>query len=335
MLEKKKLSIDQQIEDLKNKGVTFINCSEEDTKKYLRRQNYYFKYKSYAKNYVINKTTGKYVNLDASYLMELASIDLKLRKVILEMCLDIEHYLKVRFLNDIVENDEEDGFNIVSKFRASDTYNKVDMALDSEVTAKSICTDLAQKYKDQPEKLSAWNVVELLSLGAFADFYGFYYLELYPHLSRQNYSRYLGAIKFLRNAAAHNNALISSIRTPRGQNTFNKTEALTSSLGKNLSGYQKLEHRSKLMDNPVIHDFIAMLCVYYDLLRVPELKEKRARRFDYIYRLFLDEDGEILKHKEYFAKNRYLCDAYEFVAGVLKLIYNRINGPGSGKALLL
>ena len=60
---KKKLTIDEQIEDLKKKGVTFEIMCEEDAKKFLRYNNYYFKLKSYAKNYPINPKNGKYVNL--------------------------------------------------------------------------------------------------------------------------------------------------------------------------------------------------------------------------------------------------------------------------------
>ncbi|MFQ7052229.1 MAG: hypothetical protein ACLRRR_11630, partial [Agathobacter rectalis] len=61
---KKKLTIDEQIEDLKKKGVTFEIMSEEEAKKFLRYNNYYFKLKSYAKNYPINPKNGKYVKLN-------------------------------------------------------------------------------------------------------------------------------------------------------------------------------------------------------------------------------------------------------------------------------
>ena len=44
---KKKLTIDEQIEDLKKKGVTFEIMCEEDAKKFLRYNNYYFKLKLY------------------------------------------------------------------------------------------------------------------------------------------------------------------------------------------------------------------------------------------------------------------------------------------------
>ena len=63
-------------------------------KKFLRYNNYYFKLKSYAKNYPINPKNGKYVNLEFAYLVELSKLDMYLRKIILGMCLDVEHILK-------------------------------------------------------------------------------------------------------------------------------------------------------------------------------------------------------------------------------------------------
>ena len=75
-----KLSIDEQVEDLKEKGVTFNIINEEEAKKFLRYNNYYFKLKSYAGNYTMNPKNDKYVNLDFAYLVELSKIDMYLRK---------------------------------------------------------------------------------------------------------------------------------------------------------------------------------------------------------------------------------------------------------------
>lgn len=331
--EKIKLTIDGQIDDLKTKGVKFDICSEEELKKYLQFQNYYFKFKSFAKNYVINPHNGKYVNLDAAYLIELSSIDLKLRKIILDMCLDIEHFLKVRFLRDICDNSEEDGYNMVQIFMKSDSQGKIQITLNNEASGYSVCRDLAEKYKDCPEKLSAWTIVELLPFGAFVDFYSFYYNELYPNIKRDNYSVYLGSIKFLRNAAAHNNALLSSIYKPRAKNKFRSTKELVTSLN-TIKAFKILEHRESMMGNPVVHDFIALLFVYNDLFRVQTLREKRDKRINELYELFCSENAVILKNKEYFKKNKPISDTYMFVSENIKILYHNIKGKDKGKNLL-
>jgi hypothetical protein len=82
---KNKLTIDEQIKDLKEKGVAFNIMNEDDAKKFLRYNNYYFKLKSYASNYPINPKNGKYVNLEFAYLVELSKIDMYLRKIILDI----------------------------------------------------------------------------------------------------------------------------------------------------------------------------------------------------------------------------------------------------------
>ena len=71
-----KLTIDGQITDLVKKGVVFNIMNEDEAKKFLRYNNYYFKLKSYASNYPVNPKTGKYVNLEFAYLVELSKIDI-------------------------------------------------------------------------------------------------------------------------------------------------------------------------------------------------------------------------------------------------------------------
>ena len=114
--EKIKLTVDEQILDMKKKGVKFELCTEQEAKRFLNYNNYYFKLKSYARNYNINPQTNQYFNLDFAYLIELSKLDMYIRKIILEMSLDVEHYLKVRLMKDLCNNSEEDGYNITKIF---------------------------------------------------------------------------------------------------------------------------------------------------------------------------------------------------------------------------
>ena len=111
------LSVDEQIEKLKENGVTFKYISEENAKKYLTENNYYFKLTSYRKNFLKKEVDGKeiYIDLDFSYLQDLAIIDMELRYLLVELSLDIEHWTKVYLLN-LIQRQNEDGYKIVSDF---------------------------------------------------------------------------------------------------------------------------------------------------------------------------------------------------------------------------
>lgn len=107
--EKLKLTVEEQIQDMVDKNIQFELYSKEDAKKFLKYNNYYFKLKSYARNYNINPRTKKYYNLDFAYLVELSKLDMYIRKIILELSLDVEHYLKVRLMNDLSDNPKRMG----------------------------------------------------------------------------------------------------------------------------------------------------------------------------------------------------------------------------------
>lgn len=316
---KNKLTIDKQVIDLKDKGVLFNIMNEDDAQKFLRYNNYYFKLKSYARNYPINPKNGKYVNLEFAYLVELSKIDMYLRKIILGMCLDIEHVLKTRLLYDISQNEKEDGYNIVQKYFFGYPATKIEII--QKANSYNFTSDLADKHATD-ESYSVWNLAELLSFGKFVELYTMYYQQY----SSPNYSDYLQSIKFLRNAAAHSNCLLSSIMKPKGAKKFRKTVQLTNALAK--AKKEISEHaRIKYMSYPAFHDFVALLFVYNDVLKEPANRTMRDRTMTELIHFFCDEDGRVLLHKDYFVKNQVITEAYKFVSDVIKYIQKQNSNP--------
>lgn len=64
---RKKLTVNEQIEHMKSKGIQFNIISEKDAENYLNENTYYFKLKAYAKMFEKYKTgpnVGRYVNLN-------------------------------------------------------------------------------------------------------------------------------------------------------------------------------------------------------------------------------------------------------------------------------
>lgn len=77
------LTIEQQIEHLKQKGVAFELCSEEEAADYLRDKCNFFKLASYRKlfsKYEGGPRDGRYVDLDFGQLRLLAALDQELRR---------------------------------------------------------------------------------------------------------------------------------------------------------------------------------------------------------------------------------------------------------------
>ena len=158
---KKKLTIDEQIEDLKKKGVTFEIMSEEEAKKFLRYNNYYFKLKSYAKNYPINPKNGKYVNLEFAYLQELSTLDMHFRRFCLRLTLDLEHILKTKLIRDFNLNDSCDGYQIILDYLTTNESlsNELSSFKSFGYTAKDV---ILAKYSGN---LAIWNFIEIIEFG--------------------------------------------------------------------------------------------------------------------------------------------------------------------------
>ena len=313
--DKIKLNIDQQINNLKEKNIKFEKYTEEDARKFLTYNNYFFKLKSYAHNYVkYSKTTmqDKYINLDFAYIVELSILDMYLRKWIVSACLDIEHVLKTRLMNDITHNEKEDGYQIVQNYIAqqgyavlANMYGNIDKAATSE---------LAKKMKEHEEKIPVWSFIELLSFGKFIELYELYYLTY----GGKSYSSYLGSLKFLRNAAAHNICLLNSLRRPYNVK-IKKNMDIMDCLSKTKTF--KTSYKSK-MENPVVHDFVVLLFVYWDILNTAANRHMRERGFAELKNLFL---VKMVRNKDFFAKNDVLVEDYQFICEVITYLENSRN----------
>ena len=153
-IKKPKLSLDEQIEHLKDKGILFNIMDESDAKKYLEQNNNYFKLTACRKNYNKHpdgKNKGKYINLEFAYLVDMAIIDMRLRYQIVHMALDIEHHAKLQLLRKLDEYDE-DGYQIVQDYINSLTERQKKI-YDGEIERcrRSIyCSGIIEKYDGGP-----------------------------------------------------------------------------------------------------------------------------------------------------------------------------------------
>jgi len=302
---KEKLTLQGMIDDMKSKGILFTITSEEEAKEFLEKSNYYFKLKAYCKNYTKRDNgEGKelYYNLEFAYLKELSTIDSLLRKQIIKMTLDIEHFLKVRLLKDIAENDREDGYNIVALLL------KNNPTLQAEIIKKgqnSVCAELVKKYQND---FAVWNIAEVLTFGELIELYKLYY-ALYPtDKTNERVINGLLQVKFLRNAAAHNNCLLNKLSSP-----YYREISVNQYVNRLVSGIKSISTGTlqKKMKNPVVHDFVVMLFVYQTVC------SKKTVYYGMQETLSLFEK-RMVKHKDYFSKNSIIETTYKFAYDVVK-----------------
>lgn len=301
-----KLSIEGQIEHLsKEHGISFNINGEEPAKEFLTNNNYFHKIKSYAKNYSTymnpdHPSFGKYCDLDFEYLVELSVIDMHLRRIIIRMSLDIEHFLKVQMINDITNNEQEDGYNIVERFLSCISEDK-----RREISGK-LTNHYCERYNHHSlNDIPAWELVEVLSFGDFIVFYELYY-KLYP--SKNSMINNLKPIQWLRNAAAHNNCIINDLTVPETPSfeVNKKANHFVSKIDGISAGV-----REKKMSNRSIHDLVVLIYVYNRVVQSEKVRQHAMSDFKELI------DKRMPLNKHYFVKNALLKSNYDFLKKIV------------------
>ena len=230
------------------------------------------------------------MNLDFSYLQELSTLDMHLRKLILSMALDIEHALKTKILFDLSNNADEDGYSIVQKYLDTDYTRRKDLY---DKIGNSAASDLIRKRKEADDSYAMWEIVEVLSFGKFIDLYQLYY-SIYK--SPEDYSSFLWSVKFLRNAAAHNNCLLNSLKAPY-HITIHKTKEIQTELAKIKT--------------------ISQVYAYVRLIKSKGMKQKGISELNELF------TNRMSRHKIYFEKNDTIMESYRFVSKTISYLCNK------------
>lgn len=306
-MRKKKLTIEEQVIYMRdNSGIKFNIMSEDDARMFLTDNTYYFKIKSYAKNYekyIASEDLDKYINLEFAYLVEMSKIDMYFRRIILKMTLDIEHFLKTQLLRDFQYNADEDGYSIVDDFL--NKYPDVEKSIHVR-GFNSTSTDLVLKYKDN---FAIWNIVEVLGFSDFTKLYQMYYGK---YKSKDSMANFLWSVRLLRNASAHNSCLLNSLRTPY-KYTVTPNLKVINYLSK-IDGISRTARGSR-MKNPVMHDFIVTLYVFNNVISSKKVRKITMTELKELV------DNRMPSNKEFFEKNQMLTAHYDFAKKVIDYFY--------------
>lgn len=298
---KDKYSIDQQIQLFKDNGISFNLMDEAEAKLFLENNSYFFKLKSYTKNYDKNATTGKYNGLEFAYLVELSTLDTHFRNWVMDLSLSIEHQLKVMLMRDITRNDAEDGYSLIQEFFQ---YNKK-VKYDIENSRIFDSKELIEKYSPD---IPVWVFLEVATFGNFLKLFKYYYRK-YPDRRTLEITNLAYAAKFLRNAAAHNNCLFNSLRMPykRGER-MKENRQLKSYLRRN--GFSRTQ--VSMLSNPLIHDFASSLRLFSLVCRSQRM-----------YRAVLEDAVDLfhnrfVRHHEYFDRHVIIMNHYNMGCALIE-----------------
>lgn len=310
------------VDYLEEKKVAFdINYSKEEAIDFLKKKNYYMKLFSYRRNY--NKDPNdNYMNLDFSHMVDLSTIDMHLRYLIMKMCLDIEHSLKVQLLQAIELEDEENGYEIVRQFLNYKKNHEILKELSFRVQSGSYAKELIEKHHPY---YPIWVFVEVISFGNLTYLCHFYNKRCQErgkknHFLKGNYNnKILNNIRDIRNASAHNNCLIYDLKSTRYKyDRYIKQHKRWSDiyeLNKFLieNNFTKSIRKSRL-SNRFIKDFTCLLYGYNIIIPESNLKIKR-----------LDElrdlmENRMLRNKDFYANIDTITSSYNFIYDVLNVL---------------
>lgn len=299
---KRWLSLDEQIAQLKVKGVQFSIMDENAARDYLFRQNNYFRITAYRRNFQRHPggpKMGQYVRLEFAYLVDLAGIDRVLRDLILGMALDIEHLAKMEILQ-LVEINVEDGYSLVRDFVVGMDDNERRI-LDGEIARNRhniYCGDMVRKYEGH---FPIWVFLELLSFGKLCSFYRFC-AERYGRRDMvENYYR-LRMCQILRNAAAHESCILNDL-------TGRKSRVRTDEqLSRALAEIPEITKgvRLKKMSNERVQQITTLLFTYRQMAQSGE---------DHIYQCekiksFVER---LNRSRPYYSDNSLVDSIFEFI----------------------
>ena len=281
---------------MQEKNITFNVMTLEAAQNYLDKNNNYFKLTSYRKNY--SKFTsgirkGQYENLDFAFLIELARIDVLLRKAILGMCLDIEHFLKAKLIKGVEDDPEEDGYTIVECFLKTEAGQQANSSIIQKKN-NPYCGDLIKAYQDE---MPIWAFVEVISFGALLSLAKYVAATTTWEMPVDYIS--LDKVRQIRNAAAHNNCIINDLNAKQNGSTPPKhimEFVANCGLGK--------EVRRKKMSNQRFAQMMHMLYVYD---RIVQSENSRNQSLSALKSLV---NERMLEHRDYFESNSVIKSTY-------------------------
>ena len=312
-------TVKELIHHMKDKGIKFSIINDIDAEEHLDSHNNYFKLTSYRKNYTkytSGSNKGKYENLEFAYLVELARLDAEIRSLLLDISLDIEHFLKVALIKAVEDRmvtcKDEDGYKVLHGYLNADDIDDFDDKIKESVKRKNqyykkfsqnlknpYCYGLIEKYN---EEMPIWAYVELCSFGDIKDLIEYYSKITGWRLGIDVIT--LDRVRQIRNACAHGNCIINDLNHNSSNIIISRTPQFLANFLIRAGINQGARHNK--MSNPRINQIVHLLYTFDKIVVTNNTRQLRLKEFkNLLY-------GRLIKHKDYFKQNQLLITTYRF-----------------------
>ena len=312
---------------MKNKGIKFSIINEVDAEDHLNSHNNYFKLTSYRKNYTkytSGSNKGKYENLEFAYLVELARLDVEIRSLLLNISLDIEHFLKVALIKTVedrmVDCKDEDGYKVLQGYLNADDIGNFDDKVKAGTKRKNqynnkfsqnlknpYCYGLIEKYNDE---MPIWTYVELCSFGDIKDLIEYYSKKTGWSLGIDVIT--LDRVRQIRNACAHGNCIINDLNHNSSNTIISRTPQFLANFLIRAGINQGARHNK--MSNPRINQIVHLLYTFDKIVVTDNTRQRRLKEFKDLI------TGRLLEHQDYFKQNQLLITTYRFFEKIANIL---------------
>jgi DNA polymerase III epsilon subunit family exonuclease len=254
-------TIDDQIETLKRRGVTFDYMSEEQARIFLAKNSYFFKIKSYEHNYPkIDSSTGHtYKDLDFGYLVELSLIDFALSRLVWSLCSNIEHSVKLRFNNLLMQDTDPDiGEKCVRRCWSGNPPESHDNPYTNDL--RDSCNS----------DFMPWQLWELLGFNDQLQLYSAYFSVKGKRMPMKHL---LFIVRKMRNAVSHGNCLLTDMsRLAPTKSEQDRTDTEVTSMAMRMCDKrvrtrgQRTRTLQQSLDSLVVNNYAAVLLCHLEFV---------------------------------------------------------------------
>ncbi|HEL1594626.1 Abi family protein [Streptococcus suis] len=258
------------VNQLEQHGVKFELISKGKAITFLEKNNYYYKVAAFRKNF--KKKNGRYQNLDFQHLVDLATIDMYVRDTLLDIAINVEHFIKVELSRLITNNTNEDGYSIVQDFAI--TYPSYYQSTYERFRKSRYQKDMFLK---RGSIIPIWVLMEHMDFGCLLKLVELYYLKYKPK-SLQKVKALGNNARHIRNACAHNSVLMVNVFKDDEKLKRVTAEINTFAKQKNVLRYRKYRKVNDLLSLVALSNTYCSPAVqHHQNLKIQDLLDRMQR----------------------------------------------------------